>query len=130
MFGPDLDIYSVQYQRWGWLKGIWLPYRRMLRHRSCLSHGLIIGTLLRLVYLGVWLGMGLGAIMLTAWILDQGWGISFDWQAQLQPFQQQVSLYQQEGLAVLLGLELGAMSHTFSDSLGSFLKSTRQRWRN
>jgi uncharacterized metal-binding protein len=130
MFGPDLDIYSVQYQRWGWLKVIWLPYRRMFRHRSCLSHGLFIGTLLRLVYLGVWLGMGIVVIILTAWILDQGWGISLDWQAQLQPLQQQVSRYQQEGLALLLGLELGAMSHTLSDGLGSVLKSTRKRLRN
>jgi len=52
MFGPDLDIHSVQYKRWGWLRWIWIPYRSAIRHRSHFSHGLIIGTFLRWVYLG------------------------------------------------------------------------------
>ena len=39
MFGPDLDIHSVQYRRWGWFRWIWLPYRGSMRHRSILSHG-------------------------------------------------------------------------------------------
>ncbi|MFN7414520.1 MAG: metal-binding protein, partial [Dolichospermum sp.] len=47
MFGPDLDIYSRQFQRWGFLRWIWLPYQKSLRHRSFLSHGPIIGTTLR-----------------------------------------------------------------------------------
>lgn len=51
MFGPDLDIHSIQYKRWGFLKGIWLPYRNFLRHRSIFSHGLIIGTCVRVLYL-------------------------------------------------------------------------------
>ena len=51
MFGPDLDIHSVQYKRWGWLRWLWLPYRRLLRHRSLFSHGPIIGTFLRICYL-------------------------------------------------------------------------------
>lgn len=29
MFGPDLDIYSRQYQRWGFLRFIWLPYQKI-----------------------------------------------------------------------------------------------------
>ena len=44
MFGPDLDIHSIQYKRWGLFKGIWLPYRNLFRHRSLFSHGLIIGS--------------------------------------------------------------------------------------
>ena len=27
MFGPDLDIYSLQYKRWGIGRWIWLPYQ-------------------------------------------------------------------------------------------------------
>ena len=27
MFGPDLDIQSRQYTRWGVLRFLWLPYR-------------------------------------------------------------------------------------------------------
>ena len=51
MFGPDLDIYSRHYKRWGWFRWVWLPYQKSLRHRSFLSHGPIIGTTLRLIYL-------------------------------------------------------------------------------
>lgn len=29
MFSPDLDIYSIQYQRWGFLRWIWLPYQKV-----------------------------------------------------------------------------------------------------
>ena len=51
MFGPDLDIYSVQYKRWGYLRWLWIPYQKTLKHRSFFSHGLIIGTTIRLIYL-------------------------------------------------------------------------------
>jgi len=27
MFGPDLDLYSVQYKRWGPLRLLWIPYQ-------------------------------------------------------------------------------------------------------
>ncbi len=30
MFGPDLDIYSIQYKRWGWLKLFGFPIRKIL----------------------------------------------------------------------------------------------------
>jgi len=127
MFGPDLDIYSVQYKRWGYLKLIWLPYRKLLRHRSWLSHGPIIGTILRLIYLGVWLAMG---IILNGLILTRIWGISLDWQGALQQMEQQGTQYVPEGLAILLGLELGAMSHTCSDGLGSLYKAAMKRLKN
>src|SRR5690242_17939681 len=50
MFGPDLDIQSKQYTRWGPLRFIWFPYKVALAHRSRLSHGILFGTLIRIVY--------------------------------------------------------------------------------
>lgn len=50
MFGPDLDTKSKQYSRWGPFRIIWIPYRTVFRHRSRWSHGLIFGTLFRVVY--------------------------------------------------------------------------------
>src|SRR5205085_9433533 len=50
MFGPDLDILSRQYTRWGPLRLLWWPYRVVFRHRSRWSHGIIFGTLIRVVY--------------------------------------------------------------------------------
>lgn len=55
MFGPDLDTYSIQYKRWGLLRFIWIPYQRLGGHRSFItqSHDLLLGTLIRIVYLFV-----------------------------------------------------------------------------
>ena len=122
MFGPDLDIHSCQYKRWGWLRWLWLPYRTMVRHRSPLSHGFLIGTILRLIYLACW-GFLLGLIVtviVSLWqrenVLFQNWQIWLGWGHQ----------HRWELATVFLGLELGAMSHSLSDWGGSWLK--KQRW--
>lgn len=49
-FSPDLDLASEIYRRWGPLGIIWYPYREVVHHRSWISHSLILGPLLRLVY--------------------------------------------------------------------------------
>lgn len=51
MFGPDLDTKSIQYQRWGPLKFIWLPYQAF-GHRSkrTQSHDAFFGPLIRIFY--------------------------------------------------------------------------------
>jgi uncharacterized metal-binding protein len=132
MFGPDLDIHSQQYKRWGLLRWIWLPYRRSLRHRSVFSHGLIIGTIIRLLYLGIWLVLfAVVGIVLSA-IAQQQFGTIQDWQALTQQTltargQQLVTAaktYPLECLATAIGLELGALSHSLSDWTGSAWK----RW--
>ena len=48
---PDLDTRSRPTRRWGPLGLLWWPYRRMLSHRSLLSHCPFVGTALRLAYL-------------------------------------------------------------------------------
>ena len=53
MFNGDLDIESRPYNRWLLLKFIWLPYQSMFSHRSIFTHGLIIGTIVRLLYVGL-----------------------------------------------------------------------------
>jgi uncharacterized metal-binding protein len=112
MFGPDLDIHSVQYKRWGWLRWLWLPYRRLLRHRSLFSHGLIIGTFLRICFLALLAAIAVlfGKIKLM------------ELSRLAQMIGQLGRRYLPECLALLVGLELGAMSHIFSDHLGSRLK--------
>ena len=123
MFGPDLDIYSLQFKRWGPLKVIWLPYQKGLRHRSWLSHGPIVGTVLRLGYLGVWLGLVGGAVALLVHLV---WGLPWDGVQALSWGRRVAQAYQQEGLALLVGLELGAMSHALSDGVSSAFKSARR----
>lgn len=133
MFGPDLDIHSQQYRRWGWLRWIWLPYRQSLHHRSILSHGFLVGTTLRLLYLALLIGTVVGSGILGWSIarhsLGQGDWLAFAmplWQRSWQPIGQAWQQYPEYWLASFVGLEAGAMSHSLSDWVGSKLK----RWRN
>ncbi len=117
MFGPDLDIHSLQYKRWGMIRGIWLPYRRFLKHRSIFSHGFIIGTCVRLIYL--FLIIACISILVVA-IAQLIFGFTWNWQDFAQ---RQLSLlinkYPQETITLFIGLEIGAMSHSVSDWISS-----------
>lgn len=118
MFGPDLDIYSRQFQRWGFLRFIWLPYQKSLRHRSFLSHGPIIGTTLRVLYLSSIVSV-LAIVVLE--VAEKLWNVGFTWQF-VGTTVVKSSRYSTEFLALFLGLELGAMSHYISDWGGSTYK--------
>ncbi len=125
MFGPDLDIYSLQFKRWGWLRWIWLPYQKALRHRSLLSHGLIIGTVLRVLYLLTILAAIAFVFVAIAQLI---WGFPWNWQQFARAtFTAIEREYKVETLALWLGLELGALSHSLSDWLGSACQARRQK---
>jgi len=51
LLSPDLDTHSNPTHRWGPLRLLWWPYRRLLRHRSLLSHSPLLGTAGRLSYM-------------------------------------------------------------------------------
>ncbi|GAB1539762.1 hypothetical protein NUACC21_24290 [Scytonema sp. NUACC21] len=119
MFGPDLDIYSRHYQRWGFFRFIWLPYQKSLRHRSFLSHGPIIGTTLRVIYLSTLVGL---LAIVIFFIAEKLWRVELGWQTLGQTAVKAFLQYSTELLALFLGLELGAMSHSLSDWSGSAYK--------
>lgn len=134
MFGPDLDIRSQQYRRWGFLRWIWLPYRKAMRHRSVWSHGPIVGTVLRIGYLLVWsgllavMGMGFGAmaVQLLGWTTD-GRVLAQQWaEALTSGIGRSLQQSPLEWFCVAVGLELGALSHVLSDWAGSAYKRLRQ----
>jgi uncharacterized metal-binding protein len=127
MLGPDLDIHSIQYVRWGPLRWIWLPYQVAIKHRSRLSHGPIIGTALRVVYLMVWLL--LFAIASVA-ILNVLWDAQLSWQTLRDPFRTVLRRYLFEWIAIIVGLELGSISHSVSDAFGSEISSRRRKKKN
>ena len=125
MFGPDLDIYSQQYKRWKWIKFIWLPYQKTLKHRSFLSHGFIIGTVVRVLYLSI--VIFLLAIFLVA-IAQLFWGFSWNWQKIVNlGYVNLTRKYYLEAIALLVGLELGAMSHYLADEIASHLKASKNQ---
>lgn len=124
MFGPDLDIHSRPYKRWGPLRWIWIPYQKTLRHRSLLSHGPIIGTTLRVLYLAIWLGI-LGIFALG--IAQLVWSVGWNWQLLAQSAKASFTQYTAEWIGLFLGLELGAMSHSVSDWSGSAYKRFKKQ---
>ena len=123
IFGPDLDLYSFHYKRWGKLRWLWKPYQKAIKHRSIWSHGPIVGTIGRLLYLSLWLGLvGLGYLA-----INQLAGGKIYTEQQLidlgkHSIERNLSVY----LARFCGLELGAMSHYLSDWLVSAFK--RSPW--
>lgn len=51
MFNGDLDIISRPYRRWYVLRFIWVPYQKIFEHRSIWTHGILIGTIVRIIYI-------------------------------------------------------------------------------
>lgn len=106
LLSPDLDTRSNATRRWGPLRLLWWPYRRLLSHRSLLSHTPVLGTAGRLLYLGlVLLGLCLLARPLGApapsWLWLQGQEL----------WRQHPTLL----LAALAGLEASAWLHLIQD---------------
>ena len=124
MFGPDLDTKSNQYSRWGPVRLLWFPYRTVFKHRSRWSHGLLLGTLLRVVYF-----LGVASILLFAIVyliamleggnaqgpfeFMKGWG----WAGG--------HLGVELLVAVFAGMWTGAASHTLTDVAITYIKTGR-----
>jgi len=94
MFNGDLDTNSRPYNRWWLFKMIWIPYQLMFKHRSVFTHGIIIGTVVRLLYLGM-------IPFIIFWAKD---GLDYF-----------LTLNMTTMLTMLIGLELGSAIHTVSD---------------
>ena len=95
MFNGDLDTNSRPYNRWWLFKMIWIPYQLMFQHRSIFTHGIIIGTVIRLLYLCV--------IPFIIYYLQTG-NININEIVDLK-----ILLY------MFIGLELGSAVHTICD---------------
>jgi uncharacterized metal-binding protein len=96
---PDLDLVSRPFKRWGFLRWLWLPYQRLIpRHRHWLSHGLVIGSIVRLLYLAT--------LVSPLLVLFPG----------LQRIQW-VGVTLPNVVAFLVGVELSALNHLLLDGL-------------
>jgi len=103
---PDLDLVSRASRRWGPLGLIWWPYRRLLRHRSLLSHSPFLGSGLRLAWLVAWLllfsrGLEPMGLASTRQLVELGQWL----------WQQQRPLL----LAALVGVEASSWLHLLQD---------------
>ena len=118
MLGPDLDTRSVQYNRWGIFRWMWWPYKKMIPHRSFLSHGPIIGTLVRAIYLF--------SVVAAVCALVIGFCLFFEMPlVHLRPalmFGLILLRSYEIWAVVLLGLEVGASSHYIADWVSTTAK--------
>jgi uncharacterized metal-binding protein len=129
MFGPDLDIQSRQYTRWGVFRFVWLPYRMLFRHRSRWSHGILFGTLIRVIYFALVIALVTAAAVYLRAMLVSGSApspaeIISAWQAIETGITQSVGKH--AALAVFTGLWWGAASHTLTDVAWSVLRKSSE----
>jgi uncharacterized metal-binding protein len=125
MFGPDLDTVSKPYARWGPARIFWFPYRHFISHRSRLSHGLLLGALIRVVYA---LGILTIILMIAAFVYQGLVGGRLPEARDIGRFWTPVGKRLGTDLMVLIfiGLWAGAASHTLTDLAGSFVKTGRR----
>jgi uncharacterized metal-binding protein len=129
---PDLDTRSNATRRWGPLRLLWCPYRRLLSHRSLLSHTPLLGTGLRLLWLA--------ALVLGACTALQPLGAPPPGEV-LERGRELWRTHRPLLLAALVGLEASSWLHLLQDgdpiprlprplrALGRRLSSRSRRWR-
>lgn len=124
MLAPDLDVRSLPFKRWGWFRWIWIPYQGSMHHRSPLSHAPVIGTTIRIVYLGIWL---LIACFFGLTLVNELGQLGWRWEDVFAIMERSLRQYAREWLALVAGLELGAFSHYLADWLVSTYKRVRKQ---
>jgi len=128
MFGPDLDIQSKQYTRWGPLRFIWFPYKIALSHRSRLSHGILFGTLIRIVYFltVVTILLAISLFIRDRFVLHESAGVGEMQSAFTRVWEIFRPIRRDYLFAAFAGLWIGAASHTASDVISSFFKMVKR----
>ncbi len=128
MFGPDLDTQSVHYTRWGPLRFIWWPYKVALAHRSRFSHGILFGTIIRIIYflIIVTLLLAISLYVRDWYAQDTSSSVTQMHDAFSRVVEIIKPIKHEYLIAAFAGLWVGAASHTASDVLGSFFKSVKR----
>lgn len=106
MFSGDLDLYSRQTRRWGIFKFIWKPYQSLFNHRSVFTHGILLGPVVRLIYLymlclPLWIAIYILKEKPLGLILDKTWLF--------------ISNPPTIFILFFIGIVLGGASHTLAD---------------
>ncbi len=121
LFSCDLDINSIEYRRWGWLRFLWWPYKQAVPHRSWLSHGLVIGPLLRLAYFAA---LVYGSLFAGTMLTGNG--------AVLRAVERSVVVvlrdYATLVYAFLIGFVLGGAAHSIPDWFSTGAKRAYRQW--
>lgn len=128
MFGPDLDLDSKPYRRWGPLKFLWKPYQAALPHRSKFSHGPILGTVIRIVYFLIVFSLFAATVLYARHRFVNGEQTT--WQGEFDVVKADLFTFwdgtdKQYFEAAFGGLWVGALAHTTADIFWSAIKRRR-----
>lgn len=121
LFSCDLDIDSREYRRWGPLRIVWWPYKEAVPHRSWISHGLLIGPLLRLAYFAL-------IVYAIAWGLLTATGNTAVWRELQLSATQVLRQYSGQTYAFLIGFVLGGAAHSIPDWVTTGTKRAWNQW--
>jgi len=129
MFGPDLDLDSKPYRRWGPLKFLWKPYQAALPHRSKLSHGPILGTVIRVAYFTVVFSVFAATVLYIRHRYVNG--DQTTWQNEFNVVKADLFAFWNETdrqylWSAFAGLWAGALAHTTADIFWSAIKRRRR----
>ncbi len=131
MFGPDLDIQSSQYTRWGVFRFLWLPYKVIFAHRSRWSHGILFGTIIRVLYFSGIVALLIAfAIYLRAFLIQQTLPTLAEVFHHSQIIRHQLFIGADANIlwSSFIGLWWGAATHTLTDVVGSMLRKSKEIW--
>lgn len=120
MFGPDLDTRSNHYKRWGLFRWIWIPYIKIIPHRSKFSHGILTGTLFRLIYLFFAVAF---LIIFINQLIYSNFGFKIIDYESIKLFKYINSAKIIYLFPIILGLITGTIIHTLTDKIFSFFKN-------
>ena len=118
----DLDTNSIAYQRWGAFRWLWWPYRKLVPHRSWVSHDIGFGPIFRVAYFVVmlwavmrgvlWLLVKAGIPVDRDAVLGGFWGFTTDW----------TLAHPSWVVCAVIGLVLGGCAHSLADMIVSWAK--------
>ena len=121
LLSPDLDMASYQSvlakRRWGALRGLWVPYGVLFKHRG-LSHSYVIGPVSRLAYLALW---GWGALWVIRRLGFELWWVGLEGVA--------LWSWPRFLVAAVVGVVLANWSHLMADGVYPFEVRRRVRRR-
>jgi len=127
MFGPDLDLQSKQYARWGPVGFLWWPYRFIFRHRSRLSHGILLGTAIRVIYFAAMLLLLAAATIFILQLISGEPSQAIGLRSVIRRVWQTLRSIDKRYLtAAFFGLWWGAASHTLTDWVWSVWTNTKR----
>lgn len=115
---PDLDLKSRPYYRWRKLRFIWIPYQKTFSHRSFWTHGILIGDVIRILYVLILLFVPYSIFLALGSLKSQDIN---------QHFIQFFFTYIEQFTGLFVGVTLASLVHIVADHSVSYAKKKRKK---